>query len=190
MRTFRWRRTLLAVVGVTVFLLTFLQTPDWGIAQDNHFLPDDSVNSGRALYYADLMACCHSALAHADAQWSQRDRVLVRPAPRRVNPTVEFYSYSDLSPNADCGRYLYGPGRDKIRINRGRIENGGCGSNAPNSIVTHELGHGLGINDHTNDRYAGDLMFIPAVYRVDGQIGQMPTTPQNHDWRDYRDRWG
>ncbi|WP_157845238.1 MULTISPECIES: matrixin family metalloprotease [Pseudofrankia] len=76
------------------------------------------------------------------------------------------------------GRWSHNIAADKIDLNVYFL--GPSVSDKSNSVLTHELGHALGINDHTQT--TGILMYQT--------IASPPIqAPTQHDWDDYNTLW-
>lgn len=157
-------------------------------SHSSHFLSDDSVQNGH-IYYDDNMDRYHSALKYADRQWSAEGSVQIKETPKNKNPTLKVITYA-ISDNL-CGGWVPLSGPDRIQVNRLTIVNNRCGSNAPETVLLHEMGHALRIYDHTSPADVMDVMYKYMIrYDFQGNSWQCPLTLQSHDKHDFHYWWG
>jgi hypothetical protein len=78
-----------------------------------------------------------------------------------------------------AGQWRRSAGVDDIVMNDHYVR--GYSSERRHNTMAHELGHALGLGDHTDGAWRGTLMY--------GYTGLIQA-PQAHDKADYQDLWG
>lgn len=118
-----------------------------------------------------------TARSHSFTQWNALGKIKIAAD---TSTTIQDLTYSDVYSTEDwTGLYSPSSGADSIKFNDRFFETRTDSWNK--KTATHELGHALGINDHTASTYSGIIMF--------GTASQV-TSLQTHDKDDYRSRWG
>lgn len=165
-----------AVIGLACVLACgVLSTPAFAAG---HFIGNDSVD-GREIRWEDETQY-DDARKHAINAWDNSSLNKVNIAPDAWN-TITDLEWRDAN-RTDVtwdGRWTPRTGADRIHLNVAFLK--GYSKAKRRGVATHELGHALGINDHST---RGIIMCGNTQGR--GSV----TTPQAHDKTDYHSLWG
>jgi len=158
-------------IGLAVCLtLAFSAT---AYASDVHSSGSSFVDTGEIRWTANNWYS--SDRTTAISNWNNLDPINILPDTAWSIADVDFTDVNRSDVTWAGMTYLsYG----SIQVNNFYLDQ--YGSNTRTNVFAHEIGHGLGIGDHTSSTYQGCLMY----WRV-----QSVTTPQSHDIADYNALW-
>lgn len=176
------KRTRGGLVAVATAAAVFAATA--GVANAAHFIGNDSVD-GSKIAYEDYTRY-DTALNEAISSWSKYGRVSIVKDTAGTITDLQIGDFLDTQPGAPWGYWQPRPGADAMQLNTwsARMETTDGGSTKRRRTMTHEMGHALGIGDHTSSPYSTTLMY---GYMTSNGV---PSYPAAHDGDDYRSLWG
>ena len=161
----------LAALVMSLFAIT---------AMAAHFLGISSVD-GREIKYEDFTSF-DDARSWAVSQWNALGKVSIAPDDAFSINDMEWTDVNRCDVSWD-GRWIsYSFADDVIELNACYL-NGYTTFNR-RTVATHELGHALGIGDHTLSDFGSSAIIMYHCSTCSGV-----NTPQTHDRNDYNTLW-
>ncbi|MED3553877.1 matrixin family metalloprotease [Cytobacillus praedii] len=138
-----------------------------------HLLGHSSVDNGEIRWGGSTKY--QSQVDFGIAEWNKMKKVKIAPD---TATTIEDLKFSDAySSESIWARYTNKVGHDTIVFNDRFMSEGEAFKKR--STAAHEIGHALGIDDHSSSY--SDALMVGAGFSTD--------VPQAHDKEDYNDKW-
>ena len=164
------KRMCLVLVGI------FLAAAAFG----SHFNPyGDSVDGSEIRWGGSTSFS--SAQSWANSEWNAVGSISILAD---TIWTIEDLTWDDVNDSSASwdGRWTSRVGADLIELNAYYLN--GYSTNNRRTVATHELGHALGLGDHTLSDYGSSSIIMYHCSTCSGV-----TTPQSHDESDYNTLW-
>jgi len=164
------------VMNTSVLMLLFFAAAAFG----SHFNPaGSSVDSGEIRWGGSTTYT--DARQWATDKWNALGAISIQPD---TAFTIEDLTWQDAdvcSASWD-GRWTQYIGADTVELNKCYLKN--YTDFKRRAVATHELGHGLGLGDHTLSDYSSSSIVMYNCSTCSGV-----NTPQTHDQSDYNSLW-